>query len=737
MTLAKTPILVDLGTQKPNKTIVKIPSLDYQTIHFVEGRWRVKIPKIATDQKFGHKLCYWLEKNKSITSARINQAASSLILEYEPQLINFSELENTLQNLLTRKDWIDFSLPEQIDQGKLDIYWERLGIPIASLGLALIALPWELPPLLVGGLLLAASWPAYVRAWEGINQEKQLTIDFLDALVISMNLSQAQFIAPAFMVSMIEGGEVIRDATARSSERKTLDLLDSLSQYVWIERDSQEIKIPLKQVQNGDLVVVYPGDLVPVDGKIIRGSGLLDQNKLTGESVPVHKEIEDEVFASTLLVEGNLVVQVERTGKDTRAGLVVELVKSAPVYDTRMENYAAKFANSAVVPTLLIGGGIYGLTGDLARTIGILTLDFGTGIRVSVPTTILTGLTQSARNGVYIRSGRAIEMLSRVDCVVFDKTGTLTQGKASIVKIESIDPNITEQEILTLAASAEKGLTHPIAQAIVQGAEDRGINIQQCQTWDYKVGLGVVATIEDKRVLVGSSRLMESESIDISAASSFKNGGNSLAYVARDGQLIGLILYADPIRKESRQVIEKLHELGIETHMLTGDIARVAHAVASELNIDHVHAQAFPETKVEVVKQLKAKGKTVAFIGDGINDSAALAYADLSLSFANGSDIARETADIVLMDDSLSGIIYGLKIAKDVMEIIYQNALIVAIPNLGALIAGVFFTLDPIIAIIINNGSAIAAGLNGLRPALISSEIEIAKSNEKAFATLP
>jgi P-type E1-E2 ATPase len=213
---------------------------------------------------------------------------------------------------------------------------------------------------------------------------------------------------------------------------------------------------------------------------------------------------------------------------------------------------------------------------------------------------------------------------------------------------------------------------------------------------------------------------MKTEGIDISASQQFKTGGVSLAYVARDGILIGVIMYADPIRTESPGVIAELHQQGISTHMLTGDVQQVADAVAQELGMrrDEVHAQAFPERKVEVVQQLKAQGKTVAFIGDGINDSAALAYADVSISFAAGSDIARETADVVLMDNDLSGLTHAIEISKQVMDIIYQNALIVGIPNFGALAVGVLFALDPLLAIIINNGSAILAGLNGLRPAL-------------------
>lgn len=726
MTLAnKLPLLPSWLATMPEKNLPVVAqstsSANYQILHKIMGRWRIKIARIFQDENFTSKLQYLLEKNSYIFSARYNLSASCLVIDYDSSQIAGDQLENLIENTLTKTDWDAVSLvalPAETSERKLDIYWERLGVPLVGLGLALAAIPFELPPLLVGGFIFIASLPAYVRAWEGIEQEKQLTIDFLDATAITLSLAQSHFVPPAFMIGMIEGGEVIRDATARSTERQTLDLLDSLGQYAWVEKDGVEAQVPLKDIQSGDIVVVYPGDLIPIDGKITRGNGLIDQNKLTGESVPVHREINDEVFASTLLVEGQLAILVESTGKDTRAGLVVELIKSAPVYDTRMENYAAKFANFAVIPTLLIGGGVFAATADLARTTAILTLDFGTGIRVSVPTAILAGLTHAAKTGVYIRSGRAIELLANVDCVVFDKTGTLTQGRASIVGIEVTSEGITEKEILTLAASAEQGLSHPVAHAIVNGAQERGIETLECQTWDYRVGLGVAATINGANLLVGSSRLMETEKIDISASLRFKTGSTSLAYVAKDGILVGVILYADPIRAESPGVIAALHAQGIETHMLTGDVERVAQAVAQELGIDKVHAQAFPERKVEVVQQLKAEGKTVAFIGDGINDSAALAYADISLSFAAGSDIARETADIVLMDDDLSGLPHAIAISKEVMEIIYQNAFIVAVPNLGALVMGVLFALDPIMAIIINNGSAILAGLNGLRPAL-------------------
>ncbi len=376
----------------------------------------------------------------------------------------------------------------------------------------------------------------------------------------------------------------------------------------------------------------------------------------------------DEVFASTLLVDGHLCILVERTGNNTRAGVIVNLMQSAPVHDTRVENYAAMVASQMVVPTLVTGIGIGIFTGKLNRTISLLTLDLGTGIRVSVPTTILSALTYAARNGVFIRSGRAIEILAKIDTVVFDKTGTLTQGHAGVTGIK-LTSGFSEREVLALAATAEQGLTHPVAEAIVRHARDTKVPLYNCEAWEYRVGLGVVATINGMKLLVRSHRLMAEENISLDYFNQQYadiNGTNSLVYVAGDGQLLGVILYSDPPRLESQGVIQELHTQGISSYMLSGDVTRVATAVAAELGMDanHIYAEAFPERKVEVVKELHDSGKTVAFCGDGINDSAALAYADVSISFAGATDIARETADVVLMENDLRGLIHAIKIAN-------------------------------------------------------------------------
>ncbi len=706
----------------------QVENVHYQVVHWIPGRFRIRIPKLASNPEYAGKLKYLVESLDFITSIRISPAARSAIVEYHheanPEAIATLQTQVFIAIQQASLADIPLSIEEKPSSHEID-YWERLGLPSLGLVLGLASLVGvPIPGVVIAAVIFAGAVPVFQRALDAIQQQRQLNIDFLDGLAISLQTLQGNYFPPAFMLGLVESGEIIRDLTARGSERASLDLLDSLGKYALVERDGLEVQILVKEIVEGDKVIVYPGDLIPVDGIILRGTGFLDQHKLTGESVPVTRSEGDEVFASTLLVDGHLWIKVERTGNNTRAGVIVSLMLSAPVHDTRVENYAATVANQAVVPTLLIGGAVFAFTGDLNRATALITLDLGTGIRISVPTTILSALTYAARNGVYIRSGRAIEILSKIDTVVFDKTGTLTQGHAGIVGIKTTDVGMPALEVLSLAASAEQSLTHPVAEAIVRHARALGVGTLLCEEWEYRVGLGVVATINGQKIVVGSHRLMNLESIDLDTFNQqypdIKSGSNSLVYVAGSGLLLGVILYSDPPRPESAGVIADLSAMGITSYMLSGDIKRVATGVAHELgmNPNNIYAEAFPERKVEVVKELHDSGKTVAFCGDGINDSAALAYADVSISLAGATDIARETADVVLMENDLRGLTHAIHIAKQAMEIIWQNTAIVAVPNITALISGIVFTLDPVLAVVINNGTAILAELNGLRPLL-------------------
>ncbi|MBP5972761.1 heavy metal translocating P-type ATPase [Brasilonema sp. CT11] len=703
---------------------VKSSEVPYSIVHKLPERVRLRVPRLLYDADYAQRLQVLLEADTLVTSVRVKRAAASLTVTYKSSKVSDTKIRSHLDHLIQAASEVvvvKSSKPQPASDAE-EKPWPGMQLSALATALAVLSGPlgWSIPPVMVAGSITLATLPVFKRAWEGIRDERKLNIDFLDFIAIAITTVQGQFLTPALMLSLIEIGENIRDRTARSSAQQTLDLLSSLGQFVWVERDGEKVQIPIQDVHRGDTVIVYPGEQVPVDGTILRGKALLDEQKLTGESMPVLKKKGQTVYASTLMREGRIYISAERVGNDTCAGQSIRLMQEAPVHDTRMENQALNIAQKAVVPTLLLGGAVFAVTRNPARAASIFTLDLCTGIRVSIPTTVLAALTYSARHGVLIRSGRALEKLAEVDTIVFDKTGTLTKGEVAVVGVESRNPATSTTRVLELAAAAEQRLTHPVAEAIVRYAQEQGVQTLSRTKWDYQLGLGVRADIDGETVYVGSERYLRQEGVEMDLNGHQKQA-TSVIYVASNGQLQGMIEYSDVLRSESREVITALLTAeGVEVHMLTGDNKRTASAVASQLGIPptHTHAEAFPEQKATVVRELHEQGKTVAFVGDGINDSPALAYADVSVSFANGSEIARETADVVLMQNDLHGLLEAIEIARNARQIIQQNTGLIAVPNVAALAIAVLFGLNPLAATVVNNGSTVVAGVNGLRPIL-------------------
>ncbi|WP_296453131.1 heavy metal translocating P-type ATPase [Vulcanococcus sp.] len=595
----------------------------------------------------------------------------------------------------------------------------RIILPVSSLALALLAGPLALPPLAVAGFILVSAHLSFKRAWQGLKEERKINVDFLDSLAVTLHSLEGFLLGPAMMITMIEGGEAVRDATQRIAHSANTDLLASLQTDVRLLVDGTEVIVPSTSLQAGDRIALFPGDQIPVDGRIESGEGSLDVVKLTGESVPRHAGPGDEVLAGFILLEGNLVVETQAVGEATRVGQITAMIESAPVYDTRVGNVAGKVANRFVLPTLALAGlSLLISGGNIAQAASLLMFDLGTGLRVSVPTAIMAALTRAGSQGLLIRSGRSLEQLVDIDVVVFDKTGTLTQGHPSVVHVEVVAGAHSINKLVQLAASAEQGLNHPVAEAIVKHAEELGVSAEECEAWDYRIGRGVAATIQGHQVLVGNAKLLREEKLEPATPSVDPELETATpVYLAVDGKVVAVIYAADALRPDSQAMVAELHRRGIQAHMLTGDVSSVAHAVAKRLGLrpEEVHADALPDEKAKLVQQLSQQGHKVAFVGDGINDSAALAYADVSISFASGSDLARETADIVLTNDRVSDLIVAQDLARETFGLVKQNIGIVGVPNLSALVIGTFLPVSPIAAVVLNNGSALVAAANAMR----------------------
>jgi Cu2+-exporting ATPase len=686
-------------------------------LHSIPGRLRVRIPGLRRYPEIAALLESRLGAQRGVTSVETRLQEEFLIICYDPGACQPVRLVRRAGRLLRQA----VHAPEdEVVHGRDLLRPEPDGlnpllIPTAAVGIAAVeALP------LAAGVLGLASLPIAARAMAGA-RDRRFNVDQLDLAAVVTMAAVGQFIPAALMTWLIGLGEFIRARTARRARRAVSLLMSPDSQQAWVEREGQIVAVPVTQLAPGETVFVYPGDQVPVDGVVTGGEALVDQKALTGEAAPALKEGGDPVYALTGVLDGQLAVRVEHIGRATRAGRVVELIENAPLSDTRVQNHAERLGTRLVAPIFGLAGVTYLFTGDPVRVAAVLILDFATGIRISAPTTVLAAMTGAARQGLFIKGGKAMEQLARVDAVVFDKTGTLTRGEPSLQAVTPLASRLTPDELLRRAASAEMNLKHPAARAIVAAAQARGLPLTPPEQMSYALGLGITSRLEGETLQVGSERFMQRLGIDSSGfdgtAERHHLEGRSLVYVAIDGRLAGMLAYSDPPRAESALVVRSLLDRGVKRIvMLTGDQLRPARAVARELRITDLIAEALPEQKAETVQRLRGEGFTVAVIGDGINDSPALACADVSISLEHGSDLAKETADVILLDGDLRGLPRAMDLSRDALGILRQNQRIVLWPNAGGLLAAAAGIATPLVSTLINNGTAVLTGLNALRP---------------------
>jgi heavy metal translocating P-type ATPase len=564
-------------------------------------------------------------------------------------------------------------------------------------------------------LMLWNGFPIALRAWRVWRRERRLNVDFLDALAIAASLAQGNPLAGAIVTWLIKLGDSICDLTAASSRRAMSELLEFQTNNAWVIRDGSISSVPASALAVGDAVVIYFGEMIPVDGEIIAGQALIDQKTITGEGLPVTRSRGQTAFAATVIRDGQLTIRAIQVGADTAAGQIAHLVESAPLGDTRMQNHAERFA---------LASGTALMSGDFNRFLSLVIVDYGTGIRVAAPTAVLSTMTHAARAGIIIKSGGHMERLAEVDTVVFDKTGTLTHGRPAIVHVIMYEKYLTAEHLLGLAAAAEARLQHPVAEALRTRARELAVNIPVCEETQYRIGLGVEGPVNGYYVHVGNERFMRQSDIRVRAAATDRaaldHQGYSCLYVAVDGKLAGLIPYADAIRSESRNVVARLHAMGIANSvMLTGDGAVVARAVGRRIGVTRQFSDMLPADKASVIQDFQRSGKVVAMVGDGINDSPALSYADVGIAMKHGAQVAHESAHVVLMEDSLWKLVKAFEVSRGAVDLIRQNYAIVAGLNTLALaLALPGGLISPSMTALISNGSAILATLNGIRPIL-------------------
>ncbi|UCF79221.1 MAG: cadmium-translocating P-type ATPase, partial [Candidatus Eiseniibacteriota bacterium] len=607
-------------------------------------------------------------------------------------------------------------------------------------------------------VVLWAGWPLLARGWKSL-QTRNLNMFTLIGLGVSVawlysvvallapgffppnmqmedGLVDVYFEAAAMITALVLLGQVL-ELRARSRTnaaiRMLLDLVPSIARVV--KDDGTEHDVPLGEVHKGDVLRVRPGEKIPVDGVVVEGKSNVDESMVTGEPIPVEKASGDTLIGATVNGTGSLIMRAERVGAETLLSQIVNMVAEAqrsraPIQ--KLADVVAGYFVPAVAIIAVITFVVWGLWGPeprlahaIVNAVAVLIIACPCALGLATPIAVMVGTGRGATAGVLIKNAEALEVMEKVNTLVVDKTGTLTQGKPKLVTVRAVD-GVEEQELLRLAAGLEQASEHPLAEAIVRGARERGVEPPRTKDFRSETGKGVAGTVDGKKVALGNVKLLEELGVDAGSlareADELRGRGQTVMFVSIDGKAAGLMGVADPIKDSTPEAIRDLHNEGIKIVMLTGDSRSTAQAVAKSLNIDEVQAEVLPEQKAQAVKQLQGEGLVIAMAGDGINDAPALAQAQVGIAMGTGTDVAMESAGVTLVKGDLRGIVRARRLSRATMRNIRQNLFFAFIYNsVGVPIAaGVLYPvfgllLSPIIAAAAMSFSSVSVISNSLR----------------------
>ena len=677
-------------------------------VHRIGGRVRYRYRCRAGTVSAGAGIERAIESLDGVIDARIDAASRSLIVHFDAGLTSAETLRNAILPLAP------VAMTHAAERGELDAG------PVAFT-LANLAISGGLPPGLRMPLALAAATPLLRQAshdliTDGVNSH------VLESMAVAISLARDDYLAANTTTFMLALGEYMEDSIARRSDDLLKHLLRPSADQVWILRDGVEVQVPAADVAAGDSVIVGTGAVIAVDGTVLSGTATVNEAAMTGESSPIEKVRGDGVLSGTVVEDGRLVVYAERVGSRTAAARIADYVAQSLTVKSRTQIASARLADRLVPSILGLAGAAWLVSGDANRVASVLQADYSCALKLATPVAFKSAMYAAGKSGILIKGGSALEKLAEADTFIFDKTGTLTEGRLAVTDSITFDRTYTPEDLINLAASVEEHYFHPMALAVVAAAQEtrRPHHFDHLEV-QFIVAHGVASVIDGRRIVVGSRHFVEEdEGIAVAAheplSDRLRREGKTLLYIGYGGRLIGLLALKDEVRAESAATIARLRALGARRILLlTGDHHDRGRELAEQLGLDGFHAELLPTDKAHIVEGLARAGHRIAFVGDGINDAPALAGAHVGIAMQKGADIARLTADIALLDDSVARVADAKALANAAMRRVGTNYRLTVGLNTGILAAAALGLLSPVMTSVLHNGSTIGILLNALR----------------------
>lgn len=706
--------------------------MKYQVMYDNGSRLRVRSGQWAFTKEEGYGLASLLLNQSFIHEVYTSHRNGSILIYYDGDVENKQIIFNILDGI-TLEDLFEAE-PTQAQSSKeiTDDFYLKLSKMLFNRLVGRIFLPIPIKNVLT--LYHAAEY-----IWNGLDSLTDFRCDvaLLDGAAVAGALMYNQYKPASSMMFLLSISDALEDYTLQKAKTTLKDSLALNIDTVWVVGDNGEEKQrPIVDIDKGDKIKIHMGDVIPVDGKVIEGDGMVNEASMTGEPLAIHKMPGKTVHAGTVVEEGNLIIEVYSMNNETRLNKIIDLIENSEELKADTQSKAEKLADSIVPYSFIATALTYLITGNPTKALSVLMVDFSCAIKLTTPLSIISAMREASDNRMMVKGGKFLENYANADTIVFDKTGTLTNATPKVVDVIPMSKRYKREDILRMAACIEEHFAHSIATAIVKAAEEEGLKHDEDHSEvEYIVAHGIATEYDGKRAIIGSRHfLFDDENVKVTKTQEKKIAKkakeHSVVYLAIDGKLEGIICIDDPVREEAKYVISELKDLGIENViMLTGDSESGARASAKALGITKYKSQVLPEDKSKIIEDLKAEGKTVIMVGDGINDSPALACADVSVSMKHSSDIAREVADISLLSDDLYDLVTLRKLSVGMLDKINNNYRNIVAVNGSLLVLGVLGAIPPSTSSMIHNFSTMLFGVMSTKSVLDNednnTEIEV------------